>query len=105
MVSYQSKFDQAFAAGTNGNPNFAAVFNASELRGQALFTSLGCAQCHTTGGQVSDTIHNIGLEVVTSDPGQVREGSRRRLCAMSPPERGSCTTPVLGATQMAPFAN
>lgn len=69
MVSYQSKFDQAFAAGTNGNPNFAAVFNASELRGQALFTSLGCAQCHTTGGQVSDTIHNIGLEVVTSDPG------------------------------------
>jgi cytochrome c peroxidase len=69
MVSYQSKFDQAFAAGTNGNPNFAAVFNASELRGQALFTSLGCAQCHTTAGQVSDTIHNIGLEGVTSDPG------------------------------------
>src|SRR4051812_34795619 len=69
MVSYQSKFDQAFAAGTNGNPNFAAVFTASELRGQALFTSLGCAQCHATGGQVSDTIHNIGLEAVTSDPG------------------------------------
>ena len=69
MVSYQSKFDQAFAAGTNGNPNFEAVFNASELHGQALFTSVGCAQCHTTGGQVSDTIHNIGLEAVTSDPG------------------------------------
>jgi cytochrome c peroxidase len=69
MVSYQSKFDQAFAAGTNGNPNFAAVFTASELHGQALFTSLGCAQCHTTGGQVSDTIHNIGLDAVTSDPG------------------------------------
>ncbi|HEX7961743.1 MAG TPA: cytochrome c peroxidase [Terriglobales bacterium] len=69
MVSYQSKFDQAFAAGTNGNPNFAAVFNASELRGQALFTSLGCAQCHTTGGHVSDTIHNVGLDAVTSDIG------------------------------------
>ena len=69
MVSYQSKFDQAFAAGTNGSPNFAAVFNASELHGQALFTSLGCAQCHTTGGQVSDTIHNIGLDAVTQDPG------------------------------------
>jgi cytochrome c peroxidase len=69
MVSYQSKFDQAFAAGTNGNPNFAAVFNASEQHGQALFTSLGCAQCHTTGGHVSDTIHNIGLDAVTSDPG------------------------------------
>jgi len=69
MVSYQSKFDQAFAAGTNGNPNFAAVFNASELHGEALFTSLGCAQCHTTGGQVSDTIHNNGLDAVTSDPG------------------------------------
>jgi cytochrome c peroxidase len=69
MVSYQSKFDQAFAAGTNGNPNFAAVFNASELRGQTLFTSRGCAQCHTTGGQVSDTVHNIGLDAVTTDPG------------------------------------
>ena len=69
MVSYQSKFDQAFAAGTNGNPNFAAVFNASELHGQALFTSLGCAKCHTTAGQVSDTVHNIGLEAVTTDPG------------------------------------
>ena len=69
MVSYQSKFDQAFAAGTNGNPNFAAVFNASELHGQALFTNVGCAQCHTTGGQVSDTIHNIGLDAPTSDPG------------------------------------
>ena len=69
MVSYQSKFDQAFAAGTNGNPNFAAVFNASELHGQALFTSLGCAQCHTTAGQVSDTIHNVGLDEVTQDPG------------------------------------
>ena len=69
MVSYQSKFDQAFAAGTNGNPNFAAVFNASELHGQALFTSLGCAQCHTTGGHVSDTIHNVGLDAVTTDPG------------------------------------
>ena len=69
MVSYQSKFDQAFAAGTNGNPNFAAVFNASELHGQAVFTSRGCAQCHTTGGQVSDTVHNIGLDAVTQDPG------------------------------------
>ena len=69
MVSYQSKYDQAFAAGTNGSPNFAAVFNASELHGQALFTSMGCAQCHTTAGQVSDTIHNIGLDAVTSDPG------------------------------------
>ena len=36
MVSYQSKFDQAFAAGTNGNPNFAAVFNASEQHGPIL---------------------------------------------------------------------
>src|SRR5206468_3343514 len=50
MVSYQAKFDQAFAAGTNGNPNFAAVFNDSEQRGQAIFTHSGCAQCHATGG-------------------------------------------------------
>jgi cytochrome c peroxidase len=69
MVSYQSKFDQAFAAGTNGNPNFAAVFTASEQHGEALFTSLGCAQCHTTGGHVSDTIHNIGVDLVTQDIG------------------------------------
>jgi len=45
------------------------VFNASELHGQAVFTSRGCAQCHTTGGQVSDTVHNIGLDAVTQDPG------------------------------------
>jgi cytochrome c peroxidase len=69
MVSYHSKFDQAFAAGTNGNPDFAAVFNASEQHGQELFTNLGCAQCHTTGGHVSDTIHNNGLDAVTLDPG------------------------------------
>ena len=69
MVSYQSKYDQAFAASTNGSPNFAAVFTASEQHGQALFTSLGCAQCHTTSGQVSDTIHNVGVDAVTQDPG------------------------------------
>jgi cytochrome c peroxidase len=69
MVSYQSKFDQAFAAGTNGNPNFAAVFNASEQHGQALFSSLGCTNCHGTGGQVSLTVENNGLVAVSNDPG------------------------------------
>ena len=47
IVSYQSKFDQALAAGTNGNPNFAAVFNASELRGSSAVHQPGlCAMSH-----------------------------------------------------------
>ncbi len=70
MVSYQSKFDQAFAAGTNGNPNFAAVFTDSEQRGQALFASLGCTNCHGTGGHISFTVQNVGLTAdSTTDPG------------------------------------
>ncbi len=45
--------------------------NSSELRGFQLFhsTSGRCAQCHTTTAQVSDDIHNVGLDLVDTDPG------------------------------------
>jgi cytochrome c peroxidase len=63
MVSYQSKYDSAFAAGSPGAPDFDAVFTEQELLGQEIFHGAGkCSLCHTTDAQVGDNIHNIGLE-------------------------------------------
>jgi cytochrome c peroxidase len=70
MVSTGSRYDQAFAGGTA--PDFAAVFTAHEVEGEQLFRSSGCADCHTTVAQVSDTVHNIGLDALTSDTGAGR---------------------------------
>jgi cytochrome c peroxidase len=68
MVSYQSKYDSIFD--NNGMPDLGQLTN-SELRGFQLFhsSSGSCAQCHTTTAQVSDDIHNIGLDLVDTDPG------------------------------------
>ena len=38
LVSYQSKYDQAFAVGGNGPPQFQLVFNQQELLGLQLFS-------------------------------------------------------------------
>lgn len=70
LVSGGSKYDRAFTAA--GAPNFAAVFTAQELQGEALFRSSGCASCHTTVAQVSDSVHNIGLDAVNADTGAGR---------------------------------
>jgi cytochrome c peroxidase len=72
MVSYKSKFDSAYAANPGGPPNFAAVFTTEELQGEEVFHSDRgrCSQCHSTAAQVSDAVHNIGLNADdTSDPG------------------------------------
>lgn len=67
MVSYQSKFDQAVAAGTPDDPNFAAVFTASERRGAQIFHGTGgCSGCHHTSAQTMDRPHNIGLDADNS---------------------------------------
>lgn len=68
LVSYQSKFDGAFAGGANP-PNF-GVLTAQEQQGQQLFAgTAGCAQCHATNAVVSDDIHNNGLDAAPSDTG------------------------------------
>lgn len=78
MVSYQSKFDQAFTAGAWNNPDFAAVFTEQEMLGHRLFSgfpignsaSLGCIECHQTSAHTMDRSHVNGLDADNSqDPG------------------------------------
>ncbi len=69
MVSYQSKFDTAFAPGQT-QPNFAAVFTPQEQAGEALFNGAArCSACHQTNAQVADQARNIGLDATVTDPG------------------------------------
>ena len=86
MVSYQSKYDQAFAPGAP--PNFAAVFTAQELRGQQLFGSAGCVRCHGTDAHIAANIQNNGLDAVTTDVGaghgQFKAPSLRNIGARGP---------------------
>jgi cytochrome c peroxidase len=70
LVSTGSRYDQAFTAA--GTPDFAAVFTAQELDGERLFRSAGCAGCHVTVVQVSDSVHNIGLDAASADTGAGR---------------------------------
>jgi len=70
LVSRDSRYDRAFTAA--GTPNFAAVFTAQELDGERLFRTTGCAACHATFAQVSDSIHNTGLDAVSADTGAGR---------------------------------
>jgi cytochrome c peroxidase len=72
MVSANSRFDRAFTP--EGTPNFAAFFTPQELEGEALFRSTGCAECHGTVAQVSDSVHNNGLDIVSADTGAGRGG-------------------------------
>lgn len=72
MVSYQSKFDEAFDG--PGPPDFAGSFTASELRGQQHFAA-NCAECHATTAQVGDQAHNIGLDLVSDASQGTDEGA------------------------------
>ncbi|MGF1724346.1 cytochrome-c peroxidase [Photobacterium nomapromontoriensis] len=70
MVSYQSKYDQAFVAGERDNPDFAAVYTEQEMLGHRLFSgypggaqdSLGCVSCHQTAAHTMDQAHVNGLD-------------------------------------------
>jgi cytochrome c peroxidase len=69
MVSYQSKYDTAFAPGSE-DPDFASVFTPDELAGQVLFHGAGrCAGCHTTNAHVGQQVANIGLDAEVVDEG------------------------------------
>ena len=70
IESYQSKFDQAFTGLRPGGPDFTGVLTPDEALGQELFVGAGrCAQCHATNAQVSDDVHNNGLDAVIADTG------------------------------------
>ena len=66
LVSTGSRYDRAFTARV---PNFAALFTAQEQLGEQLFRSTGCAACHATVSQVSDSVYNIGLDTAPTDTG------------------------------------
>ncbi|PSW04366.1 cytochrome-c peroxidase [Photobacterium lipolyticum] len=74
MVSYQSKYDVAFAQGTGNDPDFTGVFTEQEQLGHQLFSgfpgdirdSLGCITCHQTSAHTADAVHNNGLDANTS---------------------------------------
>lgn len=69
MVSYQAKYDTAFAPGSD-EPDFAAVFTTDELAGEAIFHGVGrCGGCHTTHAQVGQQAANVGLDGTVIDPG------------------------------------
>lgn len=61
LVSTNAKYDRVLS-GT-------ATFSAQEQQGELLFRTRGCAACHTTVSQVSDSVHNIGLDAVDTDFG------------------------------------
>lgn len=73
MVSYNSKYDDAFDAGAEGFPNFEAVFNESERIGQRLFErtsdTIRCFQCHDSPALIGEEPRNIGLDGTVVDPG------------------------------------
>lgn len=70
LVSADSRYDRAFSP--TGTPNFAAVLTPREVEGERVFRFAGCASCHTTAAQVSDGVHNNGLDAVTADTGAGR---------------------------------
>ncbi|MFT5139011.1 MAG: cytochrome c peroxidase [Lysobacterales bacterium] len=97
LVSYQSKFDLAFANGVGGGPDFEGTFSDSELLGEQLFNnppgspvqSLECFLCHGTTGHISDDVENNGLDANTSDDqgagnGQFKAPSLRDIAARAP---------------------
>lgn len=77
MSTYQSKYDRAFT--TTGPPDFSG-FTPQELLGLQLFMpvpgspvqTVGCDRCHATAAQVSDNVHNNGLDLVSADTGAGR---------------------------------
>jgi cytochrome c peroxidase len=62
MVSYQAKFDTAFAPGSEEG-DFESVYSADELAGRELFHGEGrCSGCHSTNAHVGELVANIGLD-------------------------------------------
>ena len=97
MVSYRSKFDQAFTSSDNGQPDFEAVLSDQEYLGLQLFSqipgsnidSLRCDRCHTTVAQISENVENNGLDANTSEDqgagnGRFKAPSLRDVASRAP---------------------
>jgi cytochrome c peroxidase len=61
MTSYQSKYDEALAAGPPGSTGFNSVLDPLERQGHAMFAR-NCARCHGTDAQVANRPENSGLD-------------------------------------------
>jgi cytochrome c peroxidase len=93
MITFRSRFDQAFHGMEITDPNMSdVVFTAQERRGVALFldhsvSPLLCVGCHATGMQLLDSPGNNGLDVVSADSGnfQIFRAASLRNIAVSGP--------------------
>jgi len=97
MVSFESKFDKAYAEGRNGQPNFRRVFNEKEMFGLSLFavvrgsgvTSQNCSSCHFTAVQSGDNPRNNGVDDDTASDkgagaGRFKAPSLRNIAVSGP---------------------
>ena len=67
MVSYNSKFDSIFDE--EGRADVSRL-SAMEQHGLQLFNGAGrCASCHESSAQITDQVHNNGLNLFSDDPG------------------------------------
>ena len=66
LTTSNSRFDATF---TNGNTPNVALLTPQEAQGFQLFNQSGCDQCHGTNANISDNVHNNGLDPVITDVG------------------------------------
>jgi cytochrome c peroxidase len=87
ILSYQSKFDQAYHGMEVDSPPHPEVLTDLERRGEQLFRDSECIECHGTDATMSDPLNN-GLDEVSADPGalagQFRAGSLRNIALTAP---------------------
>lgn len=96
LVSFQSKYDQAFAGGGGVFPTFQKTFNQQELLGQQLFSggfgvgrSARCDRCHGTTSHISLNATNNGLDLNTDKDngaggGRFKAPSLRNVAVRAP---------------------
>jgi cytochrome c peroxidase len=89
LITYQSRFDEAFFTGVQGvQPDLSAVLTAEEIRGFDIFTESQCGHCHMPRTFVSPWPANNGLDEVVTDPGEFagrfRAASLRNIAVSAP---------------------
>ena len=89
IVSYRTRFDQAFMHATQGSPDPdpAQFLTPLELEGRLLFMTSDCTTCHRTAIQTLDVASNNGLDATLTDPGiegRFRAASLRNIAVTGP---------------------
>lgn len=80
LISYRTRFDQAFNPMTNDPPDPASVLTAQEMRGFEIYDDGGrrrCNLCHELRGSANEWHANNGLDVVPTDPGTLDPAFQR----------------------------